>query len=757
MVDFALLPPEVNSALMYAGPGAGTLLSAAADWQAVAAELDSTAVGYAAVIAELTGWAWFGPSSIAMAAAAAPYMGWLSVTGAAALQTAVQAYAAVAAYEVAYAMTVPPPAIATNRAMLMMLVATNFFGQNGPAIAATEAQYTEMWAQDAAAMYGYAADSSAASTLTAFDEPPQTTKGDGDGGGFHGGGQNGGGHQGSGFHGGGHQSGGHGDGGVQSGGHGDGGGFHGGGHGDGGFHGGGHQGGGFHGGGHGDGGFHTGGFHGGGHHGGGFHGGGHHGSGFHHGHHPGHPGHPGQPSPTNLGPGAVDDGGPKGATVVVGQGTVTVGQGSTVNVPAQGTITAGADGATLTYSDLPPINLGPDATMTLTRGYEGVNLTVTSGSVTVGQGSTVTVGPGGSLTGGVQSGATFTVTSGSVTPAAPVVTPTTATPASAAPATTTTASTTTASTTTSTTSSAGTTSAGTSAPAGQPSVTGAQPQAAPAAQPQAVPGVAPPHAAPGSAAPLGAPGGVVAVAGGPVAPLGEPLQAATSLVHLPASAAPNLALGGPPIWQPAILVHTDQVVLTSSATLLGTGGGGFTAFFSTKATFYKGETVQTKRQYEALVRDASLRFVKSLETIRGDISPLSRQELSARLDGLVSTNPAVRNLFDQVQAGTVDHSLQIPSGTVQPTSSTLDDIATTAIRATLGAAPHMAELNSIMAEMKLTMPSDVLLKAQYAAIVTLFAAHHAGASDWNHASSVAVADFVEAVRSDFGLDPITAR
>jgi PPE-repeat protein len=61
-----------------------------------------------------------------------------------------------AAYEAAFAMTVPPPVIAANRALLMALIATNFFGQKTPAIMATEAQYTEMWAQDAAAMFGYA-------------------------------------------------------------------------------------------------------------------------------------------------------------------------------------------------------------------------------------------------------------------------------------------------------------------------------------------------------------------------------------------------------------------------------------------------------------------------------------------------------------------------------------------------------------------------------------------------------------------------
>ena len=56
-----------------------------------------------------------------------------------------------------------------------MLVATNFFGQNTPAIVATEAQYVEMWAQDAAAMYGYAGAASTASTFTPFTPPLETT------------------------------------------------------------------------------------------------------------------------------------------------------------------------------------------------------------------------------------------------------------------------------------------------------------------------------------------------------------------------------------------------------------------------------------------------------------------------------------------------------------------------------------------------------------------------------------------------------
>ena len=69
----------------------------------------------------------------------------------------------------------PPEEIAANRSQLASLVSSNIIGQNNAAIAATEAQYGEMWAQDALAMDTYAASSAAASKLTPYTEPPQTT------------------------------------------------------------------------------------------------------------------------------------------------------------------------------------------------------------------------------------------------------------------------------------------------------------------------------------------------------------------------------------------------------------------------------------------------------------------------------------------------------------------------------------------------------------------------------------------------------
>jgi len=173
-MDYGALPPEINSARMYSGPGPGSMLAAAAAWDEQATELYSAATSYASVLSGLTV-AWTGPAATSMAQAAAPYVGWLSATAGQAEQAAIQAKAAAGAYEGAFMAMVPPPVIEANRTQLMLLIATNVLGQNAPAIAATEARYDEMWAQDAAVMYGYAGASAAAATLTPFSQPPATT------------------------------------------------------------------------------------------------------------------------------------------------------------------------------------------------------------------------------------------------------------------------------------------------------------------------------------------------------------------------------------------------------------------------------------------------------------------------------------------------------------------------------------------------------------------------------------------------------
>src|ERR1700722_19689477 len=126
-MDFAALPPEINSGLIYAGPGSGPLLAAAGAWDGLASELATAASGYGSVISELTDSPWIGPSSRAMLSAITPFVAWLSSLSDLAEQTA------------------------------------------------SPDQVMEMWAQDAGTMYGYAASSATASTLSPFDAPPNTT------------------------------------------------------------------------------------------------------------------------------------------------------------------------------------------------------------------------------------------------------------------------------------------------------------------------------------------------------------------------------------------------------------------------------------------------------------------------------------------------------------------------------------------------------------------------------------------------------
>ena len=173
--DFAARPPEINSTLIYSGSGAGPLMAASSAFSALSSELNSNAASYESIISSLSS-EWTGPSSTAMAASAQTYVTWLTTTAAQLQEAAAAATSSAAAYEAAYSATIPPAVVAANRAQLAVLVATNILGQNTPAIAANEALYGEFWAQDAAAMYGYAAAASAASSaLTPLTDPTENT------------------------------------------------------------------------------------------------------------------------------------------------------------------------------------------------------------------------------------------------------------------------------------------------------------------------------------------------------------------------------------------------------------------------------------------------------------------------------------------------------------------------------------------------------------------------------------------------------
>ena len=175
---FTLYPPELNSALMFAGAGSGPLFVAASAWQGLATDLAGAASSFDSVVTGLTNGPWSGPASLSMAAAATPYVAWLSAAAGQAEAAAAQARAAATAFESALAGTVPTAAVAANRSQLLALIATNILGQNTPAIAMTEFHYMEMWAQDVAAMLGYHAGATGvAAALPSFSLPPVSLAG----------------------------------------------------------------------------------------------------------------------------------------------------------------------------------------------------------------------------------------------------------------------------------------------------------------------------------------------------------------------------------------------------------------------------------------------------------------------------------------------------------------------------------------------------------------------------------------------------
>ena len=170
--DFGALPPEVNSALMYSGPGSTSLTTAASAWNALAAELNSAALGYETVVTQLSSEEWLGSASASMASAVKPYVQWMTTTSLAAEHAATQAQSAAAAFEAAFSSVVPPPVIAANRAELAAAVQANVLGQYNSLISQLEAQYSEMWAQDSSTMYSYASQAATAAQVTSFTAAP---------------------------------------------------------------------------------------------------------------------------------------------------------------------------------------------------------------------------------------------------------------------------------------------------------------------------------------------------------------------------------------------------------------------------------------------------------------------------------------------------------------------------------------------------------------------------------------------------------
>lgn len=149
------IPPEVNAfrlTMAGAGPTAHTAQVAALETAAMthvqaATQMSATAAAVAP--------SFVGTGGTAMMAAALPQAAWLGVAGAHAQAGATTVLAGIEAYGTAVAATIPVPTVVANRVRVAALHASNILGQNTPAIAETDAEYGEFWAQNAGSMMGY--------------------------------------------------------------------------------------------------------------------------------------------------------------------------------------------------------------------------------------------------------------------------------------------------------------------------------------------------------------------------------------------------------------------------------------------------------------------------------------------------------------------------------------------------------------------------------------------------------------------------
>ena len=211
------------------------------------------------------------------------------------------------------------------------------------------------------------------------------------------------------------------------------------------------------------------------------------------------------------------------------------------------------------------------------------------------------------------------------------------------------------------------------------------------------------------------------------------------MLSILAQAATQTAVSSTPPWVIPLI--------TGIATLLGAGVGGLATYATSAAGHRRQTAAEELRAKNALIRDVSVRFLNEAMT-----ATVGTIRMSEKANAIV-------DLLDRVRAAESEEEIQQHTDSIGEIDNPNDPA--TIIRATLkslaDAEPKIASLSTLLSEMRLVAPNDVVDRAQIVVgtfmAVTLQTSKSTRRDEAAAAHKNSVRDFVNSVRNYMDLPP----